>query len=168
MKKYTKIILTLLVIIGLGISVSACLPKKGSSKSQATAKQSSLNAAASDLSAEAALEKQQELLDQKGADGGLTVARLMIDGKQVDVASVSSVVLARTGKDDQAAATIIRFSEDKSALVFFSRNPSTGKGKILKVPAKDLASKPQFSFPVLKDGTLKTTNIAVMSVLNGS
>lgn len=116
-----------------------------------------------------ALTEQQQLMSPPNVDAsGVLLASLDINGQQYDVSSFSPVILARTGEGASEAATIIRFSADRTSLILFSRNPQTGDGQQVTLSRSQMKQKPSFTFPIISDGKLKPARVRVAKLIEQS
>jgi len=109
--------------------------------------------------------KQNELLAGGPPELGVVwVARMEMDGKRIDIASLHASVLGHTGSPPAVALTVLRFTADRAAIEFFTRDPKSGAGKLLALPVS--APHEAFSFPVLADGTVKTAEFRVLDLMH--
>jgi hypothetical protein len=109
---------------------------------------------------------QTSLADSKGFDLSVVfVARVMVDGTRHEFTSLQPEVLGHAGAGDSQALSLVRFNEEKTALVLFTRNPKSGGASRLVIPVATLEKKPHFTFPVVTDdGKLATRKFEVLEV----
>jgi len=78
-----------------------------------------------------------------------TYATLYIDGTAIGISSLSPRILNQVSGFDTKSVSAVRFSDDKRHLVFFTRNPETGKGYRAMLPVNRINSGAEFAFPIL-------------------
>jgi hypothetical protein len=63
------------------------------------------------------------------------------------------------------AVSAVRFSDDLSKLVFFTRDPLYGHGYRAIIPITQYTNAPAFKFPMIIDNELKIETIRVVNVV---
>ena len=89
------------------------------------------------------------------------ITRLQIGQRIIDVASLQPALLAEEKRGEYWAVSVFAYNENKSALVLFSRDPQSGLGYRLKLPADKLKEGMVFAFPLLRGGTLEQSEVRV-------
>lgn len=158
----------ILVILVMAFAVTACVKSKQPVADQTIApvvkKKEAvvISRSADSLSSDAAAARQSQLMNAGPGDvKNIVVARLEVDGKAVDIASIAPVVFARDG----GGVTVFAFTGSKDRLTLFSRDPDDGSGHELSLSIQELKEKPRLRFPVLQDGDLTRVNVVVKSLL---
>jgi hypothetical protein len=93
----------------------------------------------------------QAELDQATFDlSQVTVARLKIDGRPMEVVSITPVVVGFAKVGGVMAKTIFRFSDKRDALILFTRDQKNGKAYRLDLPVQEIVAGKTLKFPVLR------------------
>ncbi len=92
----------------------------------------------------------QTELEQANFDlSQVTVARLKLDGRPIEVSSITPVVVGFARVGGVTAKTIFRFSDKRDALILFTRDQKNGKAYRIDVPLADITAGKSLTFPIL-------------------
>lgn len=117
------------------------------------------------LKSDAAYDMQQTLMGGQNFDlSRVFTLRMLVNGTRVDVTSLTPEVLALEGKERSRAATVMAFSQDRSQVIMFTRDPQTGEGYVRKVGVNELKNKPVIEFPLVVGNTVTTAKFEVMDL----
>ncbi len=80
----------------------------------------------------------------------ITVARLKLDGRPIEVASITPAVVGFAKVGGVMSKTIFRFSDKRDTLVLFTRDQKNGKAYRVDLPVTEIVAGKTLKFPVLR------------------